>query len=362
MAIILTNNTKSNSIVGKLVSISTTDPNAFVYAIPNSSRAIGIVTEAVRYRQKCKIATIGDTAKVLVQGNTLKDDILRGAKSNDNVSLGTCKIAKASDVPYLKVGTALTSGSGLIDTVLELSFVGDPSGVGYVPYTGASQNVDLGTHSITSGSSRTGSATNYTNLDSTGHQTMAGEAKPWDDLRIEPSVRQAAGTGVPTFEKWFDDNVNTSRGVFLYSFTKENTANQKEIFFTMQMPHSWDGGTFDIHVHWTPAATENATEVIWGLEYCMKDIGEVFADTVIVYSSGTLVPDDANITQYKHYISSFAGITPGADANGLSMILIGRVFRRSGDTSDTYTNKVGLLYIDAHYQLNSLGSTDEYIK
>jgi len=209
---------------------------------------------------------------------------------------------------------------------------------------------------------RAGSVSHNTDWDSTGHQTMVGSAKPWEDLRIEPSVRQAAGTGVPSFEKWYDDLAGTSRGVFLYSFTKENTANQKEVFFTVQMPHAWDGGVLSMHIHWVPAATENATDVIWGMEYCMKDIGEVYGDTTIVYTSATLIPDDANITAGKHYISEFADITPGADANGISMVLIGRIFRRSGDASDTYTNKVGLMYIDLHYQLNSLGSTDEYLK
>jgi hypothetical protein len=130
--ITLTNNTKSNSIVGKLVSIDGTNPNAFTYAIPNSSRAVGICLESVPYRSKCKIATIGDKAQVLVQGNVLKDDILRAAKSGDNVSLGTCKIAKAGDAPYLLVGTALTSGSGLIDTILELTYSGSNGSSAYL--------------------------------------------------------------------------------------------------------------------------------------------------------------------------------------------------------------------------------------
>lgn len=203
-----------------------------------------------------------------------------------------------------------------------------------------------------------------TDLTDSGETTLHSHpiAASWEDLRIEPSVRQAAGTGVPSFEKWYDNAAGTSRGVFLYSFTKENTGNQKEVFFTMQTPHAWDGDDISMHVHWTPAATEDSTEVIWGLEYCWKDIGEIFGDTDIIYSSGVLTPDDANITAGRHYISEFADLTPGTTADGLSSILIGRIFRYSGDASDTYTNKVGLLYIDAHYKLNSLGSTDEYTK
>lgn len=206
------------------------------------------------------------------------------------------------------------------------------------------------------------SSTNYTKFDSTGHQTMVGTAKPWDDLRIEPIAR-TTGTNAPTFEKWFDNVAGTSRGVYLYSFPDEAIAgNQKEIFFTMQMPHGWDGGNIDIHVHWVGASTVNTSDVLWGLEYTWKDIGEVFGDTTEVSSSLVLTPDDANITAGKHYISSFSVLTPGTTADGLSSILIGRLFRNSSDASDTYTDKVGLLYIDAHYQINSIGSTDEYSK
>lgn len=207
-----------------------------------------------------------------------------------------------------------------------------------------------------------GGPANYTNFDTTGHQTMAAAAKPWDDLRIEP-VARATGANAPAFEKWFDDVGGTSRGVYLYSFADESVAsNEDEIHFAMQMPHAWDGGPISLHVHWVPASTVNASDVIWGLEYIWKDIGEVYGDTAIVTSSTTLVPDDANITAGKHYISEFADLTPGSAADGLSSILIGRLFRNSSAAGDTYTDKVGLLYIDAHYQINSLGSTDEYSK
>lgn len=543
----LLNNTKSVSRIGYLVTLDPVNPQAFVYATPNSTRAIGIVTEASDYRKPCKIATIGDKCKVFVSGNAVKDALIRCAKSGDNISLGANAVVKSTDTNYLKIGTALTSGSGLIETVLELIFVGAGSGSllvdaiqfntnppaitnaeglliwnstdgtldlgmsggditmqigqelftkvvnksgapilngkvvrfdgrlgnrpkivlaqgdsdvngrvtglttqdiaddaeGYITTTGyvrgiktnyagwsagdrlwvsktvageltnveptephhsdivgsvgivhlnlGSILVDIDRHFTLEEMSnvdgtppsfdgqfykwnnatgvwevtidpKMGSSTDYTTFDSTGHQTMIGTAQPWDDLRIEPSVRQAAETGVPVFEKYFDDAAGTSRGVFLYSFTNEITVNQKEVFFTTQMPHAWNGGAILMHVHWTPAATENNTEVIWGLEYCWKDIGEVFGDTTIVYSSGTLVPDDANITAGKHYISEFVDLTPGTTADGISSILIGRIFRFSGDASDTYTNKVGLMYIDAHYQINSLGSTDEYLK
>jgi hypothetical protein len=203
--------------------------------------------------------------------------------------------------------------------------------------------------------------TNYTNFDTTGHQTMVGTAQPWEDIRIEPSAR-TSGSNAPTFEKWYDNAAGTSRGVYLYSFDNAVEASEKEVFFTMQMPHAWNGGNIQMHVHWVPNSTENSTDVIWGLEYVWKDIGEVYGDTTTITSSTTLVPDDANITAGKHYISTFTAIAPGTTADGISSIFIGRLYRNSSNASDTYTDKVGLLSIDAHYQINSIGSNDEFTK
>jgi hypothetical protein len=118
----LKNNTKSQSKIGYLVAIDPSDPSSFIYAVPNSSKVLGVITESVPYRSLCTIATIGETAKVYVVGNCLKNDILRGTKSNDRVSLGACTIAKSGDAPYLKVGDALHSGNGLVSCVLELSY------------------------------------------------------------------------------------------------------------------------------------------------------------------------------------------------------------------------------------------------
>jgi hypothetical protein len=112
-------------------------------------RAVGVCAESVPYRQKCKIATIGDKAKVMVQGNTVKDDIIRAAKSGDNVLLGLCKITKEGDIPYLRVGTALSSGKGLIDCILELTYILTEDLSVYVPYIGATGDVNIGNHFLT---------------------------------------------------------------------------------------------------------------------------------------------------------------------------------------------------------------------
>ena len=69
----------------------------------------------------------------------------------------------------------------------------------------------------------------------------------------------------------------------------------------------------------------------------------------------------ANMVANTHYITEFAPLAPSAAQDGFSSTLIARLFRNSSDAADTYTNKVGLLYIDAHIELDKLGSNGEYV-
>lgn len=212
-----------------------------------------------------------------------------------------------------------------------------------------------------------GTPPNYAYFDPTGHLTFAGTAKPWDDLRVEPVVRAPAGANVPAFEQWFTDGAG-SRGVYLYSFTDAVAGSENEIHFTIQMPHSWDSGPIYFHVHWIGNVADTAAAPYWGLEYTFKEPGGTFGNTAYLSSDGlnyTSTGNDVDIVQYKHYISKLTVINPGATNDGLSSILIGRLWRASAAAQDTYNqagNKCGLLYIDCHYSLSSVGSTDEYAK
>jgi hypothetical protein len=122
LMITLKNNTKSLAHIGYVVSLDQIDPFSFVYTTPNATKAIGIVLEAVAYRQPCKIATLGDKARVFVSANVNKGDIIRLSKLNDRVSLGACAIAKSGDAPYLTIGEALESGRGLISLVINFGY------------------------------------------------------------------------------------------------------------------------------------------------------------------------------------------------------------------------------------------------
>lgn len=211
---------------------------------------------------------------------------------------------------------------------------------------------------------KVGDGTNYSQFDATGHQTMVGTAQPYEDIRVEPVTR--TGVNNPAFEQWYDDSgigdTGTTRGVYLYTFGNEVVAQEKEIHFTMQMPHAWDGGVIHMHLHWISKTTAVNSKVRWGLEYTMVEPNAVFGATAAIVYADTPISTDTGTTAGKHQITEFADITPTTSQDGLSTIIIGRIFRNSSNAADTYTGDVGLLYIDAHYQLNSLGSDQEYVK
>jgi hypothetical protein len=207
-----------------------------------------------------------------------------------------------------------------------------------------------------------GDATNYTEFEADGTLEMHGDATTWNDLRIEPTAR-TTGANAPSFEVYLT-NGSGSRGVWLYSFDDAASNAEKEIFFSVQLDHAWAGTAIAIHVHWIGNVADTTAEPRWGMEYTWANIGSVFANTAIVYAN-TKYPVDANVVAFQHYLSQFAAIAPSASQNGISSVIMGRLFRNSSDAGDTYNaggNKCGLLYIDVHYEINTLGSRTELTK
>jgi len=202
----------------------------------------------------------------------------------------------------------------------------------------------------------------YVSIDRGGDFKLHGDAVQWEDVRIEP-VARTTGTYAPTFEKYYDDG-GASLGVYLYSFDDASVGSQKEVYFSLQLPHAWNQDTIWIHVHWVPDVSQVTATPYWGLEYTWIEPGKVYGSTTTVYKSGNHT-GGANLTADTHYITEFSSISPSADQDDISSILIGRLFRFSSNALDTYTTagaKCGLLYIDAHIKVSSLGSDETYIK
>lgn len=351
----LINLTGQNSKIGTIVKQSPKRDNAFIYASVNETKPVFIVTQdGVKPLQPCNVESAG-VVKVFVRGQANKGDIIRSRISGDINVNGAGFVTKSTDSNYVNIGTALSTGR---NTLIEVNL--------NIYYSAQSEDKSLDVDHITANTSHFGDDTNYTEFEADGSMNIVGTAKVWDDLRVEPNVR-GTGANNPSFEKYFDTGAG-SRGVYLYSFDDANAGSEKEVFFTMQLPHAWAGTAVSVHAHWVGAVADTSSAPRWGLEYTWADIGEAFPNTLIIYTDGvnyTGGTPDTGITAGKHYISEFADLTPTAAQNGISAIFIGRLFRDSANAGDTYNAsgaKCGLLYIDAHYEINTLGSRDEYAK
>lgn len=350
----LKNNTKSVSKIGYAVIIDPLDNNAFVYAPLSSTKVLGIITEQVPYRALCNIATSGERANVYISGSITKGSSIRLSKANDRISFGSCITAKTGDSPYLKIGSALTNGRGLVPCVLELFYQGNEDS-GYVPYIGATEDVDLGSYGLITSDIHAGGSANYVNIDSSGNMTFEGDATVWDDLRITPGSFDRPGSSDPAYVLYYPNAGGI--GVYLPEFAKNNIAS-----FTIQLPHSYKhGSNIYVHIHWTPGSRgneENGKVVAWTIDYTWANINSNFPDMQTLDLS-----DACDGTDHKHQMTSEVSIN-GSGKTISSMLLCNIRRIATGDTwAGTLSGQLPLLTeIDFHYELDMVGSKQQSAK
>ena len=207
------------------------------------------------------------------------------------------------------------------------------------------------------GNTRIGDGTNNTYIESDGSLRYEGTATRWEDLKVSVNSLKDRGVKLPDWAP-FVNNGGSSQGVYTFWF---DSSEEQELFFTVQMPHSWkEGSTLYPHIHWTSLDSGNG-KVGWGLEYTWTNVLDTFDNTTIIYGD-TPIDSSTSVTEYKHYITKLGTIV--GSGKTLSSMLVCRVFRdaRSSNTNDNFSHKAGILEIDFHYEVDSDGSRQEYIK
>lgn len=189
--------------------------------------------------------------------------------------------------------------------------------------------------------------TNGLVIESDGTVKAEGTATTWADLNVYPDAK-GTGSNNPTWTLF-------KNGVYLWSF-----ANSKEVFFTVQMPHSYkEGTTIYPHVHWSASVAASSTlQVGWNLEYTWANHKDVFGTTSTATGSTCVDYSTLSYSAQQHLI------TPLTDISGsrtLSSFLICRLYRSA---TDTYagTGTVFLLGIDFHYEMDTQGSRSDFLK
>ena len=181
----------------------------------------------------------------------------------------------------------------------------------------------------------------------------------WEDLRVPVVSTRLGGTKDPDFAKVLD-NGSSSQGVFTYLF---DDSTEEELYFMCQIPHNYKHGTdLHAHVHWMPVANGSAGETVsWGLEYSLSELGATFGNTTLIYGD-TPYPDETLVAD-RHYLTELGEID-GSSIDSVSAMLLCRVFRDTAGNggTDDYGDDAALLEIDFHYEIDTLGSSSEYIK
>ena len=198
-----------------------------------------------------------------------------------------------------------------------------------------------------------GDASNYSTFEADGTLLMVGNATVWDDIQI-PGFSTKASTNAPTFAMFMG-------GTFINYF-EDVSNNENQVFFTVQLPHTWAGTAIYPHIHFSPETDAGSAVVRWGLEYTWVSYD---ASTPLVFPSPTIIYVNATVpasSAKKHLLASFGPITPSASQNMISSMLVCRLFRNSSDPADTYIGRAGFLQFDIHIEKNTEGSHTEFTK
>ena len=168
----------------------------------------------------------------------------------------------------------------------------------------------------------------------------------WDDERIPIGGMVLSGGNQPTV------------GIFIGAISTLlfAPAALNEVFLTIQIPHRYAEGTDIIpHLHWAPI-NANAGNVRWGLEYAWENVDSQFSAPTTTIE----VTEAADLVGGGHQVATFG--TVSGSGKLISSMLCCRLYRDGADVLDTYAFNAAMLEFDIHYQVNSRGSRQEFIK
>ena len=169
----------------------------------------------------------------------------------------------------------------------------------------------------------------------------------WDDI-ILPA--EALGTGASAPDLIFINGSNMRA----YGFNGTNTLEQ--LYGGFELAHTYKEGT-DLrpHIHWFPTTTGTGN-VKWQLEYIIKNNDEIFTGT----STTIVAIDSADGNAYQNFAVEF-DVIDGTDLTIGAQCKF-RLFRDPTDAEDTYGADAGLSTLGVHYEIDSDGSRQVFIK
>jgi hypothetical protein len=206
------------------------------------------------------------------------------------------------------------------------------------------------------------SSSNYVKIDNDGTVTLNGGATTFTDLVVPPySARNSSNSNPPWSE--FLLATSGSLGFFTFAYGYVDQDADKEIFFNIQMPHDYkQGSAIYPHVHWSGRTAPGTNRVTWEFDYQWVNHTATFSDNSKSTLTGYALAGDAgrSVAAFEHVITPLGTI----DGTGktISSMLVCRLRRKTTDANDLYANSAFIISFDVHYEIDSFGSSSEFVK
>jgi hypothetical protein len=186
------------------------------------------------------------------------------------------------------------------------------------------------------------------NIDCGANKTIELQTVVWDDYVVPAANIRLPGAQPASAQSY------KSGYVLSFSSVSDNT-----IYFITQMPHKYQEGTdFSLHLHWTipvSGAGVGAENVKWDVTYSGSDPGESWPAA----ANATVTVDVQNDAADDHLVDTIVTVT-GTNYK-ISNVLIWSLTRDTSVAND-YTSASYLVSADLHYQIDTMGSRQEWIK
>lgn len=161
----------------------------------------------------------------------------------------------------------------------------------------------------------------------------------YDDLQMPLTTGKQGNLSKPDFDY---DNVG-------YLFPSNNT--DEKIYLIGQLSHKYKEGTdLQLHIHWSQS---NSNNIKWFADYKFINVGDPVPDVWTTISGST--PSQPYTGGTLHQLTSLGTIN--GEGKKISSILLIKIYR-----NDNYSGDVLAYQVDAHFQIDTIGSDDEYLK
>jgi hypothetical protein len=229
---------------------------------------------------------------------------------------------------------------------------------GLVPYTGATDDVDLGVNRISSGSIGLGRDVIIEEIN-TGDMKVTTPADKTLYL-VESCYRDeypsemvvAGGSAAP------DEVDGTIGGVQRRLRGFDGGTTEERLSGSFEIPHDYQiGGDIEAHIHWRPYTTGTGV-VKWFLdyEYSPPNAAPIAQSTLSVTYN---IPSDQ---QYRHVLSTFGNLPQPSTPFAIGGKIGFNLRRTPSDAADTYSGDALLEQVALHVPVDTLGSRQLYVK